>query len=83
MKKFKVSPNEREDQLYDRWREHQAAREKEQQEKAQKAANELLNSAPNMGEYCKRREAQEFLVVEPNIPLDEMTMSDYLKVRNR
>ena len=57
MKKFKISPNERKDQLYDRWREHEAAREKEQREKAQKAANELLNSAPTFTEYCKRREA--------------------------
>ena len=83
MKKFKISPNEPEDQLYARWREHQIENEKEQQEQARKAEVELLGSASSVLEYCKRRDAQKFLVVEPNIPLDEMSMSDYMKVRAR
>jgi hypothetical protein len=83
MKKFKISPNEPEDQLYARWREHQVENEKEQEEEARKAEIELLGSAPTVREYFRRREAQKFLVVEPNIPLDEMTTSDYMKVRAR
>ncbi len=83
MKKFRIDPNEPEDQLYNRWNEYQDARQKEQQETARKAERDLLDSAPNHREYCRRREAQQFLLIEPDLPLDEMTMSDYMKVRAR
>jgi hypothetical protein len=83
MKKFKISPTEPEDQLYTRWEQYQQSRVIEQKEEARKAEIELLDSAPTVREYIKRRDAQKFLVVEPNIPLDEMTPSDYMKVRAR
>jgi len=43
----------------------------------------LLDNTTTMREYNERREAQRFLVVDPEMPLDEMSMSDYMKIRDR
>jgi hypothetical protein len=43
----------------------------------------LLDSATTMRQYNERREAQSFLVVDPEMPLDEMSMADYMKMRDR
>ena len=41
----------------------------------------FLDSATTMREYNERREAQRFLVVDPDLPLDQMSMPDYMKMR--
>jgi hypothetical protein len=43
----------------------------------------FLDSAADMREYIERRNAQRFLVVDPDLPLDEMRASDYIKMRER
>jgi hypothetical protein len=65
------------------YRDEQEKRQREQQEQRQKAEVELLDSLTNMREFIERREALRHLVVEPEIPLDEMTMPDYMKMRDK
>jgi hypothetical protein len=43
----------------------------------------FLDSATTMREYINRRNAQRFLVVDPDLPLDQMSVSDYIKMRDR
>ena len=43
----------------------------------------FLDSATTMREYIERRNAQRFLVVDPDLPLDQMSASDYIKMRDR
>ena len=47
------------------------------------AENELLGSASTTEEHIARRKAMPFLIVEPDLPLDEMGMGDYRKIRLR
>jgi hypothetical protein len=47
------------------------------------AERNLLGSAPTTEEHIARRKAMPFLIVEPDLPLDEMSMQDYWKVRLR
>ena len=43
----------------------------------------FLDSATTMREYIERRNAQRFLVVDPDLPPDQMQMADYMKMRDR
>jgi hypothetical protein len=43
----------------------------------------FLDSATTMREYIDRRNAQRYLVVDPDLPLDQMSASDYIKMRAR
>lgn len=45
--------------------------------------NNFLDSAPTMREFINRRNAQPFLVANPDLPLDQMSASDYMKMRDR
>ena len=65
-----------------RFRAEKQAREQEQQELRSIAETDLLGMATNQRQYEELREAQKYLVIEPEIPLDEMTMADYMKVRD-
>ena len=47
------------------------------------AERDLLGSAPTTEEHIARRKAMPFLIVEPDLPLDEMGMEDYWKIRMR
>jgi hypothetical protein len=56
----------------------------EQQEKQRRSAeNELLHDAVTMKEYNAHRDAIPHLVFEPHRLPEEMTMSDYMKLRSR
>jgi hypothetical protein len=54
----------------------------EQDRQRRLAENELLDSATTMREYNERRDALPHLVLQPDAPPDEMSMSDYLKWRD-
>jgi|SRR5580693_6508574 hypothetical protein len=56
-------------------------RKREQEKQRREAENELLNSATTMREYNERRDAIPHLVLQMDIPPDEMSMADYLKLR--
>jgi hypothetical protein len=58
-------------------------RQQEYEERRKKAEIELLGGAQNMQEYTERLKALRSAVVQPEIPLDEMSMSDYMKIRGR
>lgn len=62
----------------------EAKEKREQAAAAQRQAAEIesLDSAANMREYIERRDALRSKVMQPDVPMDEMSMSDYLKVRN-
>ena len=55
--------------------------QREQREQRQAAEIELLDSATTMKEYNERRNAIPNLVLRPDVPPDEMNMSDYMKLR--
>jgi hypothetical protein len=57
--------------------------EREQQEAHRKAEAELLDGDISQREYNARRDAQPFLVVEPERDLDEMSFRDFCKARER
>jgi hypothetical protein len=65
------------------FREDKERREREQEEQRQKAAIEFLEDAKDAGEFDERRNVLRRHVWEPNAPLDEMSMSDFVKVRNK
>ena len=75
------------DELYrdalGRFREDSEKLEREQKEQRQAAEIELLDSATTMKEYNERRNAIPHLVLRPDVPPDEMNMTDYMKLRER
>jgi hypothetical protein len=64
------------------FRESQEKRRDDYEERRKKA-EQLLDGAENMQEYGERRKALHSTIIQPEIPLDEMSMSDYLKARKR
>jgi hypothetical protein len=44
---------------------------------------QFLDGATTMREYIERRNVQRFLVVDPDLPMDQMSASDYIKMRDR
>ena len=44
---------------------------------------QFLDGATTMREYIERRNVQRFLVVDPDLSLDQMSASDYIKMRDR
>jgi hypothetical protein len=75
-----------EDQIYrdalGRFRTDTEKRQEQQEQQRRAAENELLDSATNMREFIERREAIPHLVLQPELPADEMSMGDYLKLRD-
>jgi hypothetical protein len=67
------------DQLHEQTREADRRRA----QIAIEAERDLLDSAPTTEEHIARRKAMPFLIVEPDLPLDEMGMEDYWKIRMR
>jgi hypothetical protein len=65
------------------WQANGPARARRHEEKRQKTEIELLDGASTLQEFIRRRAELKSLVVEPDIPMDEMTMSDYMKMRDR
>jgi hypothetical protein len=53
----------------------------EEQAEIRKAAELHMADHCSMPEYNKRRKAMRTKIVEPNLPLDEMTYSDYCNAR--
>ena len=68
------------DRIYDRFQLENFLRELEQQETARQAQNQLLE-VDDYREFRRRRADESSLVVEPNIPLDEMTFQDFKRTR--
>ncbi len=66
-----------------RFRQDSENLQREQQEQRQAAEIELLDGATTMKEYNERRDAIPHLVLRPDVPPDEMNMSDYMKLRER
>jgi hypothetical protein len=72
--------------LYEQFRERSEQREMQQEEtklNAQEVLTQYLTrqSEISLREYRLAREAEASLVVEPELPLDEMGASDYRKTR--
>lgn len=65
------------------WHHNKPARDRKHEEKRKQAEIELLDSATSLQDYIERREGLKTLVAEPDLPMDEMTMSDYMKMRKR
>ena len=65
------------------FRASQEKRQSDYEERRKKAETELLGSAQNMREYADRLKALRSTIIQPEIPLDEMSMSDYMKVRGK
>lgn len=57
-------------------------RPQKQQQARVNAEVSLLDAATDMREYNRRRDAMPYLLAEPDLPLDEMTQSDYNKSRD-
>jgi hypothetical protein len=75
-----------EETIYREWRDWQLnkpARYQEHEEKRRRAENELLDGATSQRDYARRREELKSLVAEPDIPVGEMSMSDYINMRKR
>src|SRR5450755_1124185 len=68
--------------IIEQLRQSEVKREIGQKELATAAEVKLLD-VQSYEEYRARREAQPLLIVEPDLPLDEMTASDYCKARER
>jgi hypothetical protein len=62
-------------------REEVAAGELRAARKREAEIELLDNTSPQ--EFIRRRAAQRHLIVEPDLPLDEMSVSDYIKARMR
>jgi hypothetical protein len=67
--------------IYKQLQLEQEQRQKKQQQARVSAEVELLESASTMREYNARRDALKYLVIEPKLPLDEMTAADYVRSR--
>ena len=65
------------------FRASQEKRQSDYEERRKKAEIELLGGAQNMQEYTDRLKALHSTIIQPEIPLDEMSMSDYMKTRDR
>jgi hypothetical protein len=65
------------------FRASQEKRRKEYAELRKKAEIELLGRAEDMQEYGERLKALHNTIIQPDIPLDEMQMGDYMKMRRR
>ena len=61
----------------------QEKRQDDYEERRKKAEIELLDGAQNMHEYADRLKTLRSTIIQPEIPLDEMSMSDYMKARKR
>jgi len=44
--------------------------------------NKRFNDVSSQWEFDEARRAERYLVAEPDGPLDEMSMSDFIEVRN-
>ena len=67
--------------LYAQFRERSEQREERQEGTQRNAQARLTENATTVREYRAAREAEESLIVEPDLSLDEMSFSDYKKVR--
>jgi DTW domain-containing protein YfiP len=57
-------------------------RQKKQAETQRRLHIELLDGASSQAEYEQARQDERYLVAEPDIPLDEASLSDYIKRRD-
>src|SRR5262249_1998469 len=74
--------NESEHGVYSEYRRKQLEDEKARHEASMKAEVRLLDQT-SPEEFNRRRLAQGHLIVEPDLPLDEMSMGDFVKARLR
>ena len=68
--------------IYGAYRREQSAQQDARHEARMKAERDLLGDATG-DEFELRREAQRCLIVEPDLPLEEMSMDDFCKARER
>src|SRR5207302_4873838 len=67
--------------VFDQLQHENAVHEREQREKRQQTELDLLGGDISFREYRQRRAEMADLVVEPELPLDEMDYKDYAVAR--
>jgi hypothetical protein len=81
-----ASESQREDEravLREAFRVSQEKNAADYKDRRKKLEIEQLDGAQNMREYLDRRKALRSTIIQPEIPLDEASMSDYIKRRGR
>ncbi len=77
---MKVEISGDENRVYDQLQFETVKREREQVQRVQAAENERLDVG-DFQDYKRLR--SELVISEPDLPLDEMSMSDYNKARDK